>query len=649
MESEKPISLLSGAFRLALGVALVVACVGCSDSAPKSRTGKKADTTADCAKSGTGSGKKLRLKTSKGDDCKAAPKTGDDDDDSGSPDVTDKNAEAEDEDVIAAKNWLTGIEPMSDDDAIEKLKTDCGGCHSPKGDLAAFYSIDPRDFSKDKLLNDPLAPRAYAALVQGAKQLVGQKPQPMPPGTLKMKDAKIDELKQLVKWFETELSGVAQQGQDQFGVGNGKSEGAAAGSIKINFKCDNPASGRLYLTRLTQDAFSRNPTEDEMALIESPDEPVSREDRQKIAERLVKDEKWKKEFLAVGLKKFADKIASVNAIGAYPNPKEAGQFLISAEQAADLQQEFYQKLLKEMETKSYNDILLSDVVMVTKNTAPLYGCSSPSGDWGECTMKKPRGTFFGTIGYLRSNPTSFIVNNNNYGRSALMHFIVRGDVFINATDKPGGADVEALPDCLKTEDVRVDVKGDGVAPFGSKAVPGFANLCQSCHIDRQMAAGSILFRPFNPAGLIYSDSVSGLKIEDDGAVPAATIPTLKNRPKGPRDSANEVPIDLAFLKKIFADRMSNTEKGCVPGGKADGSDLVLKEVGDLAAYLIDDGRVLAGGLARHIPRALSNLDSTSEEIMIKFNRAFKESEGKLAPLFQAYFASETYACSRSGG
>jgi hypothetical protein len=45
-----------------------------------------------------------------------------------------------------------------------------------------------------------------------------------------------------------------------------------------------------------------------------------------------------------------------------------------------------------------------------------------------------------------------------------------------------------------------------------------------------------------------------------------------------------------------------------------------------------------------MPRALSNLDATSEEVIIKMNAAYTEGEGKLIPLFKAYFSSETYAC-----
>jgi hypothetical protein len=59
-----------------------------------------------------------------------------------------------------------------------------------------------------------------------------------------------------------------------------------------------------------------------------------------------------------------------------------------------------------------------------------------------------------------------------------------------------------------------------------------------------------------------------------------------------------------------------------------------------------DGRVVAGGLARHLPRAMSNLSTTTEEIIIKVKEASESGKGLLAPMITAYFSTETFACKR---
>jgi hypothetical protein len=43
---------------------------------------------------------------------------------------------------------------------------------------------------------------------------------------------------------------------------------------------------------------------------------------------------------------------------------------------------------------------------------------------------------------------------------------------------------------------------------------------------------------------------------------------------------------------------------------------------------------------------MSNLGNTSEEIIISINKAWADGGGKLGTVFEAYFSSETYACSK---
>ena len=102
-------------------------------------------------------------------------------------------------------------------------------------------------------------------------------------------------------------------------------------------------------------------------------------------------------------------------------------------------------------------------------------------------------------------------------------------------------------------------------------------------------------------------------------------------------------VDEAFLQGLLV--KSTTETACIANDPEKG-DIPIDNVKDLASWMIGDGSVLSGGLARHIPRAMSNLSNTSEEIIVKMNAAFEQGGGKLMPMFKAYFASETYSCKR---
>src|SRR5690606_1758356 len=118
----------------------------------------------------------------------------------------------------------------------------------------------------------------------------------------------------------------------------------------------------------------------------------------------------------------------------------------------------------------------------------------------------------------------------------------------------GAEDVKALPKCLTSKDYRSIKTGTAVAWFGSNAIPASGNPCQSCHIERQMATGSILFRDFNPSGLMYGNQVT-LNADPDFA--DATKEEIVNVPN--LDGA-EAPVDEAFLQALLD---KTAEKGCI--------------------------------------------------------------------------------------
>src|SRR5690606_30029366 len=91
--------------------------------------------------------------------------------------------------------------------------------------------------------------------------------------------------------------------------------------------------------------------------------------------------------------------------------------------------------------------------------------------------------------------------------------------------------------------------------------------------------------------------------------------------------------------------LEESDGACMPA-RGTVKETKFNKIGDLAKFIIGDGRVLAGGLARHMPRSMSNLLNTTEEIIVRINNVYfaKETAGMLIPVFKAYFSSETFAC-----
>jgi hypothetical protein len=154
-----------------------------------------------------------------------------------------------------------------------------------------------------------------------------------------------------------------------------------------------------------------------------------------------------------------------------------------------------------------------------------------------------------------------------------------------------------------------------------------------------MAAGSILFRPYNTAGFMYGNEAKIDETDPDFLVATAADMLVQPGMTGPTKA-----VTADYLASLLA--QDATEQACVHVENGVRADLVMKSVKDLAGYMMGDGQSLAGGLARHLPRALSNLPSTSEEIIVKVNQAYTDQKGLLAPMMAAYFSSETYACKR---
>jgi hypothetical protein len=75
----------------------------------------------------------------------------------------------------------------------------------------------------------------------------------------------------------------------------------------------------------------------------------------------------------------------------------------------------------------------------------------------------------------------------------------------------------------------------------------------------------------------------------------------------------------------------------------------ISTVADLLNHMIADELALPRGLARIIPRALSNRNSTNPEVIEAVTESWKANNAQIIPLMQSYFMTDTYACKTDSG
>jgi hypothetical protein len=519
----------------------------------------------------------------------------------------------------------------------------CTSCHgeADDGTKAPNYSSWP--LTKDALSQESFetsiyAPLVYAALFNKISDTPTTTPSQMPLGSL---DATATaKVRGVIGWFNVTLPFVVAEAEQVYGI---KST-SKAGKTTLQFTCKNPVTSRVFLNRVTAALFDRPPTANERdALFNDVDlgKPVTREQRAKVV-AMLRSPAWKSEFVeGSGLRKLASAIGGGPAIDADSPALPAGA-------AQDLKEEFYQLLHEHYDDWAYEDYLETDKVMVSSTTAPLYGCATTpaAGNWEECVQKAPRGGFFTTLGYLNSKPSSFLKENNNYGRVSAMYLTVMGQGFRAATDGPAGTEIAPLPACLETTDTRT-LEG---AARGTAAVPAFGNICQSCHISRNLANGAVLFRPFGTNGQIYDPATLG----DNGTLDktlfdAAVLPGWQyvSSPGESIDFAQ--PVTQPWLKDLLSASLQKTSiKACAVTGRSDKPTVPLKTVADLAGYIMQNKSALVRGFVRHAHRAYSVSQTVNFDLVYAAIEAYAAGKNKVPDLLEAYFESETFACASGG-
>jgi mono/diheme cytochrome c family protein len=558
---------------------------------------------------------------------------------------------------------LDKVTKASESEVVQYFQAKCVACHGAGAANASLWTLDFEGLNRNVIITDPQASTVYQTLVNAVERRM--KPAPMPFGA-NFEASPEEETKHLrvLKWYLEDAAEVAVAAWLDFRQFNPFGDDT---EIKFSYQCKTPVSFRAFLTRMSLDAFERLPTKAELESFGdvSLDAPVTPELRQSASRRLLSDPRWRGEFLSKGFRRFASKLSGAADIrkSAVANEKPSGTAGIpdalkaglTQEEADHLKEEFYQILLGNIdpntgrERKKYQDILLGNEVFVSDVTKNLYGCSGKpeQGKWIPCDMNQASGSnlrqsYFTSFSYLSSLPTSVLIDNNNYARTSALYHFIRGVPLKAATDGEKGGTVAPLPTCLKSKDTRGHQAGGTFSPIGTIQIPLAGNVCQTCHIDRNLANGSIVFRPFGSWG---QSLTSGDLTTHGEAIPGVSeaLKVQRRSTTEPNDKDKVTNVDLNFLKSLMpnASGVFDGEAACLV---IDGEQKELTNVKDLAEFLIGDGRSLGAGMARHIPRSISNLGSTNLELINLMERKFMESDGRVLPLFEAYFSSETYSC-----
>ena len=536
------------------------------------------------------------------------------------------NCREDNEEIDLLKKSESDTPVMTELEVQEFLIEKCSSCHGidDNGKQApnfASWPLTPTTLSQRELETSIFAPMVYAAIHNKISSDPVTTPSPMPPGELNKGES--EKLRGVFGWFSVNLPLVVAEAEQTYGI---KSSGSETEAI-LQFTCTNPVTTRIFLNRITYAAFDRPPKDSEIDLFDKDDldKPITNRLRKTIVDEL-KTERWKGEFQAVGLKKLAQMIAG--SAGVKPSLK------LSDPLASVLKLELYLSMLKNFDTFDYGQFFSNNEVRVSLLTAPFYGCQGKPNDYEDCELKPPRSGYFSTMGFLASKPSNFLIENNNYGRVSAMYFTLYGEGFSAAFDGPSGGKIKELPSCLETVDTRMRNE----APRGAAAIPAFGNFCQSCHISRNMAAGSILFRPFSYIGDVYTPN--NLDTVDPEHFEESVLEewTYVAKPGDQPDTGTAV--DKTFLLSL----LENAPKACAVSPNDSSKTTKFKSISDLADFLMTNERALVRGFIRHAHRAFSSSQNVNFDLVYRGIKSFEDGKKKLPDLIDSYFKSETFAC-----
>ncbi len=549
------------------------------------------------------------------------------------------------------------VKEMTEEEAMAFLTEQCASCHAPGASMAITWEMpEAKELSAASIGKLDTAGVMYQTMVNRYNDVpAGQQPTPMPPT---VSDGKRTDLGRFLDWMRLNIPTAVSGAEAVYG---GAAQFGSTIAINLTYQCSQVTKSRDFIFRFFNRAFGRPPRTEELDKYlpaAERDQPITDERRAQIA-ALIQDPTLKPEFFKYGLKRFAEQVSNAGNLTGNPAPL----FKITPAAIQDLKQEFYQMLLKYIDSTSYKDILLMPKVQVTANTAELYNFDSlrstkgvapcdpkavPAGQWAECDLSPKRGNFFGTVAYLNSASSSFLETNNNYRRGGNIFGVLAGQLLMAQTNGPKGLKPDSVPSCVTTTDGRM-VAEDPKKPMGNKAprgaivIPKSGAICQGCHLYKGLHLASYVFRPFDQYGLMFPPT--NLFAADpknnpyDAAVKMATADGIVN---GLEIDGSVKDVDAAVIKELYEEN-DKLEPQCLNdrGGRklAD-----VSNIGDLTKHFIGDGKILVNGLSRYLPSVMFNMGTTNQEIVAAVASAYTKGEGKLLPIFEAFFNTQTFAC-----
>ena len=517
---------------------------------------------------------------------------------------------------------------LPDTEALTFLKEQCGGCHGPKpsGVLDPVWPM-PVSLTREWLEVTESTIAAYESLLRKQQAKMDMFPSPMPPSTLDAATA--TKLGAVLHWFEVKLPFTVLDADVRYGR-------TPKPKPDLAFKCQDDATLRTFFGRLTHAALERDPSLEELDAYSAAelDAAVTHEQRAVLVSKLGGE--WKAEFLATGLYKLATSIAGAGKI---VTPLSAGssvpQDALAPGLADDLDNELYQQMLASYDTFDYRQYFLANTVMATPRTAPLYGCAPVAGAaWQACNLQAPRSGYFTTLGFLNTNPQTFLSPQNNYGRVKAMYLTLVRENLPRSGD-PGGA-APKVADCIDATDTRL--LGSGPFPgAGTASQLEMGAACQGCHLGRGIAAGSVLFRPFSTTGLVYDPATLGAPGTPDAASFALATGSTWSRPGA---SGGAVPVDAAFLKSV----LTAPPKACAATGDPNGPLGSVSDVSQLAGTFMADGNAFTRGFVRHAQHAFGTTELMTLEMANRVLASVEAGRSRIGHLVEAYFMADSYAC-----
>lgn len=570
---------------------------------------------------------------------------------------------------------------LTTQEALRFIKDNCGKCHSPGKPLYAAWGLPEEDvLLKDVtwLEGNALSQTAYQAMVNKLvimeKKIddLGKPPSAMPPEF--ESEAESKKLGSMVAWFQDTFPAAVKEAHVRFGD---DAPFRAVIQVDLSYKCNKLVSGQVFQSRFAGKALGSESYAVDANLLSDEEKasPANENIRKKVVDGFLANETYRKKFEDYAIGSLARRIANSGDI---ERKGASAQPAVVPAARADLQQEFSQLVKKYYKNVSYPQIFLLNKVMVTSNTAPLYSvaqsgenCATPAANtWAECTLSEKRANFFGTRGFLLSKPTSMFENNNNYGRGGDTFSTIFGEVLMANTDGVSGEAPKPIPECLNvTKDKRWKYKKigekEGIAAWGAIAIPFYGRVCQGCHLNRHLAAASVVFRPFGLAGeVITPDAVTDAPGTRVPVAPYNSVIQLRSAPAEQKfqvyhtDAAASVfqPVDQKFYRDLL-EELNNPEATCFPDARDPQNKEKAVKANSIAKYaetLIYQndskdskvrGTAAVRGLNRFLPSVFLNNKATNLEVISAVNSAFENNEGKLEPMLRAFFSTETFACS----